>query len=121
MRTLAHLRELEESLKDWQKYQNISLEELKKDRDKRNMVLYAMLISIQAAIDVATYFIAEKGLGKPVRYRETFEIMGREGLIQEKLAEELSDLAGFRNVLFTYTGNWTSIRYTVSCKMILSP
>ena len=99
MRTLAHLRELEESLKDWQKYQNISLEELKKDRDKRNMVLHAMLISIQAAIDVATYLIAEKGLGKPVRYRETFEIMGREGLIQEKLARELSDLAGFRNVL----------------------
>jgi uncharacterized protein YutE (UPF0331/DUF86 family) len=43
--------------------------------------------------------IAEKGLGKPVTYRETFEIMGQSGLITEELAEELSDLAGFRNVL----------------------
>jgi uncharacterized protein YutE (UPF0331/DUF86 family) len=99
MRTLAHLRELDESLKDWQRYQSISLEDLKRDRDKRNMVLHAMLVSIQSAIDVATYLIAEKGLGKPVTYRETFEIMGQSGLIPEELAEELSDLAGFRNVL----------------------
>lgn len=99
MRTLAHIRELDESLKDWQRYQSISLEDLKRDRDKRNMVLHAMLVSIQSAIDVATYLIAEKGLGKPVTYRETFEIMGQSGLIPEGLAEELSDLAGFRNVL----------------------
>jgi uncharacterized protein YutE (UPF0331/DUF86 family) len=99
MRTLALLRELDESLKDWQRYQNISLEDLKKERDKRNMVLHAMLVSIQSAIDVATYLIAEEGLGKPVTYRETFEIMGQCGLISEELAEELSDLAGFRNGL----------------------
>lgn len=99
MRTLVYLRELEESLKDWQRYRNISLEELKKDRDKRNMILHAMLVSILAAIDVATYLIAEKGLGKPLTYRETFEIMGQRELIPEELAKELSDLAGFRNVL----------------------
>jgi uncharacterized protein YutE (UPF0331/DUF86 family) len=70
MRTLSHLRELDESLKDWQRYQNISLEDLKRDRDKRNMVLHAMLVSIQAAIDVVTYLIAEKGLRKPMTYKE---------------------------------------------------
>ena len=57
MKILAHLRELDESLKDWQRYQNISLEDLKKERDKRNMILHAMLVSIQATIDVATYLI----------------------------------------------------------------
>ncbi|MGB9929335.1 MAG: type VII toxin-antitoxin system HepT family RNase toxin [Methanosarcina sp.] len=99
MRALVHLRELEESLKDWQRYQSISLEDLKRERDKRNMVLHAMFVSIQAAIDVATYLIAEEGLGKPVTYRETFEIMGRDEMIPAKLAEDLSNLAGFRNVL----------------------
>ena len=63
------------------------------------MVLHAMFVSIQAAIDVATYLIAEEGLGKPATYRETFEIMGRDGMISSKLAEDLSNLAGFRNVL----------------------
>jgi hypothetical protein len=46
MRALSNLRELEESLKDWERYQRYSLEDLKKDRDKRNMILHAMPVSI---------------------------------------------------------------------------
>ena len=34
MRILSHLRELDESLKDWQRYEV-------EDRDKRNMALHA--------------------------------------------------------------------------------
>lgn len=99
MRILSYLRELNDALTDWENYQSISIEELKEDRDKRNMVLHAMLISIQASIDIATYIIAERGLEKPSTYRETFEILGKEKIIPEELADELSDLAGFRNVL----------------------
>jgi uncharacterized protein YutE (UPF0331/DUF86 family) len=96
---LDHLRELNESLKDWERYQSISLEELITNRDKRNMVLHALLISIQSAIDIANHIIAEKGFRKPSTYRETFEILYEEKLISKKLSDELSDLAGFRNVL----------------------
>jgi len=96
---LDHLRELSESLKDWKRYQSISLEELRTDRDKRNMVLHALLISIQSAIDIANHIIAEKGSRKPSTYRESFEILYEEGLIPKALSEKLSDLAGFRNVL----------------------
>lgn len=99
MRILYHLRELSESLEDWRRYQSISIEELRMDRDKRNMVLHSMLISIQSAIDIATYVIAEKGLRKPSTYRETFEILEEGQIISEDLANDLSDLAGFRNVL----------------------
>jgi uncharacterized protein YutE (UPF0331/DUF86 family) len=99
MRVLSHLRELSEALKDWGRYQSISLEELHTDRDKRNMVLHALLTSIQAAIDIATHIIAEKGLRKPTTYRETFEILEEAQILSEELANALSDLAGFRNVL----------------------
>jgi len=99
MRILSHLRELSESLEDWRRYQDISLEELRIDRDKRNMVLHALFISTQSAIDIATYIIAEKGLRKPSTYRETFEILEEQRIIPEDLANDLSDLAGFRNVL----------------------
>jgi uncharacterized protein YutE (UPF0331/DUF86 family) len=58
-----------------------------------------MLVSIQAAIDIATYLIAEEGLGKPVMYKETFEILGQAGLIPYELAEKLSGLAGLSDVL----------------------
>ena len=96
---LDHLRELNESLKDWRRYQAISLEELHTDRDKRNMVLHALLISIQSAVDIANHIIAEKGFRKPSTYRESFEILCEEGIISENLSDKLSDLAGFRNVL----------------------
>jgi len=99
MRALSHLNELDESLKDWERYQRYSLEELRKDRDKRNMVLHAMLISIQAAIDISSHLISKNQLKRPTTYRETFELLGQAGMISEELAGELSDLAGLRNVL----------------------
>ena len=96
---LDHLRGLNESLKDWRRYQSISLEELRTDRDKKNMVLYSLLISIQSAIDIANHIIAEKGFRKPSTYREAFEILYEGNLILKELSENMSDLAGFRNVL----------------------
>jgi hypothetical protein len=72
MRVLSSLRELEISLKDWERYQRYSLEDLKKDRDKRNMILHAMLVSIQSAIDISSYLISQNGLKRPETYRETF-------------------------------------------------
>ena len=57
---LEHFRELNEALKDWERYQTISLRELRSDRDKQNMVLHALLVSIQASIDIANHIIAEK-------------------------------------------------------------
>jgi|LSQX01.1.fsa_nt_gb hypothetical protein len=37
---LAHLRELDEATGDWERYRStITLEDLRTDRDKRNMVL----------------------------------------------------------------------------------
>jgi len=63
------------------------------------MILHAMLVCIQSAIDIATCVIAEERLKKPSTYRETFEILAENGIIPEPLARDLSDLAGFRNVL----------------------
>jgi len=81
MRVLSHLRELDESLIDWERYQRFSLEDLRADRDKRNMMLHAMLVSIQAAIDVSMHLISQNGLGRPSTYRESFDIVARAGLI----------------------------------------
>ncbi|GBE54294.1 MAG TPA: DUF86 domain-containing protein [Euryarchaeota archaeon] len=93
------LDELEEAVKDWERYSAFSLEELTLNRDKRNMALHAMLLSIQASIDISNYHIVKHDMKRPSTYRESFEILAEEGLIPRKLAEELEDLAGFRNVL----------------------
>ena len=40
MRILSYIRELSESLEDWRRYQGISIEKLRMDRDITNMALY---------------------------------------------------------------------------------
>jgi len=96
---IDHIRELEQAMEDWRRYQRISLDELRRDRDKRNMVLHALLVSIQATIDIANHLIAERSLKRPSTYRESFQILSEEGMISSELSDELSELAGFRNVL----------------------
>jgi uncharacterized protein YutE (UPF0331/DUF86 family) len=97
--TIEHLAELEDSLEDWKRYQKVTLEELRTDRDKRNMVLHAMLVSIQSSIDIANHLIVQEKLRKPSTYREAFDILAEGKVIPLKLADELSELAGFRNML----------------------
>jgi len=96
---LGHLRELDEAAGDWERYRSITLAELRTDRDKRNMVLHALLVSIQASIDIANHLVAASSSRRPETYRESFIILCDEGLIPEDLGAQLSDLAGFRNVL----------------------
>ena len=97
---VQHLEEMAEGLADWERYRaSISLERMRTDRDARNMVLHAMLLSIQASIDIANQLIAQRGLRTPATYRETFEILSEAAVLPTELGEELADLAGFRNVL----------------------
>jgi uncharacterized protein YutE (UPF0331/DUF86 family)/predicted nucleotidyltransferase len=97
---IQHLEEMSEALADWERYQaGISLDQMRTHRDTRNMVLHAMLLSIQASIDIANYLIAHRGLRTPATYREAFEILIEAALLPSELGEELADLAGFRNVL----------------------
>ena len=96
---IDHIEELEQALIDWERYQKIPLEDFKQDRDKRNMILHALLISIQAAIDIANHLIAANKLERPTTYRECFEILSKEKILPSNLANSLADLAGFRNIL----------------------
>lgn len=99
MRIQHHMQELQDALADWKRYQSIPREDFLSSRDTRNMVFHAMMVAIQSAIDVATDIIAEERFQKPATYRETFEILGKNGILAAPLVRELSALAGFRNVL----------------------
>ena len=99
MRVLRPMQELQDALRDWERYQRIPREQFFSDRDTRNMIFYTMMLGIQSAIDIATDIIAEERFRKPASYRETFEILGEEGILPESLVLNLSDLAGVSNVL----------------------
>ena len=67
------------------------------------MLQDAIAINIQRAceqaIDLANHVIRLHKLGLPKESRESFLILGREGVIAPELAERLGRMVGFRNVL----------------------
>ncbi len=99
MRILAQLQTLDEALTAWKRYQQISVERLERETDTQYMVCHAMLLSIQASVDIATGIAVKKTPRRPDTYRETFQVLGKFRIIPEDLAKEMSRLAGFRNIL----------------------
>jgi len=99
MRLLAQLQTLDDALLAWQRYQQIPYEQVAQDIDTQYMIRHAMLLAIQASIDLATGMAVTKTSRRPDTYRETFHLLGTYGVIPEELAGELSNLAGFRTIL----------------------
>lgn len=94
------LGQLEEAMRDWRRYrENISLRELLDNRDIQNMVLYAMLVTIQAAIRTAHHLIIRDYLPKPGSYEETFIILRKNDVLDAVLADALIRLALYRQKL----------------------
>ena len=84
----------------------IELEEIKKlnfeDASQlRNLLATERLlqISIQSCIDIGNHIISVKNFKKPETYSEIFEILKKEKVISEKLADKLIEMTKFRNIL----------------------
>ena len=105
MRLLAQVQTLDEALLAWQRYREIPYEKFAQDKDTQYMVCHAMLLAIQASIDLATGIAVMKTPRRPDTYRETFLVLGKFSVIPEDLASGMAKLAGFRNILVhEYTG-----------------
>jgi uncharacterized protein YutE (UPF0331/DUF86 family) len=72
---------------------------LEVDLRERRFVEHTLQIAVQAALDVASHIVSDERLGEPRTNQELFEILGREGLIDERVARALRAAVGFRNVL----------------------
>ena len=56
-------------------------------------------LAVEACLDLANHWIAERSLPTPDANRDTFTILEREGELTPELAERLRGWAGFRNIL----------------------
>lgn len=54
--------------------------------------------AIQACIDLANTVIAKEGLGLPNTYRQAFEILQKNAVIDSVLTTKLISMVGFRNI-----------------------
>jgi len=62
-------------------------------------VKYSLLEVVEACIDIASHIISARGFERAESYAEMFQILGKKNIINPNLAERLSDMARFRNIL----------------------
>ncbi len=60
---------------------------------------YSLLEITEACIDIASHIIAAEGYRRAETYSDMFEILLEERVISKKLADRLTEMAGFRNLL----------------------
>lgn len=98
-RVLTKLGKLEEYLRGLEAKQDCTLEEYRRDRDRRDIVERRFEKAVQASIDVASHVVAEEGYREPQNYGDLFEILAEEGVLTSSTADLMVEMAGFRNVL----------------------
>ncbi|MBO8179745.1 MAG: DUF86 domain-containing protein [Archaeoglobus sp.] len=83
-------------------------------------VKYSLLEIIEACLDIASHIISARGFERAESYAEMFDILGRRGIISQELAEKLSDMARFRNLLVHGYGKVDNARVLEIVKTELS-
>lgn len=73
--------------------------DLTDDIREQRFVERTLQLAIQAALDVASQVVSDDRLGEPGTNRELFDLLERAGWIDRDLADRLSNMAGFRNIL----------------------
>lgn len=69
------------------------------DIDQQYVVLHALQLAIQAAIDLAAHFLADEGWEVPARSGQVFSVLAERAVIAEELASRLRKMASFRNLV----------------------
>ena len=95
----SRLKELEDTVGELESFRQQTFAELKESRREMWALRYGTLEAIQIVIDVACAVVSHENRGHPKTYAECLRILGREGRIDEALAERLAEAVGLRNVL----------------------
>jgi uncharacterized protein YutE (UPF0331/DUF86 family) len=94
------LTELLGSVSDLKRYrESVTREELRTSRDTQHMVLHALYVATQSALDLAMHLGADAGLPQAETYQDAFRRLGEAGWLEPPLVERLAAWAGFRDVL----------------------
>jgi uncharacterized protein YutE (UPF0331/DUF86 family) len=95
----ARLEKLREYFQTLRSVQKNDLHRFKKDPFIHGAAERYLHLSIECLLDIGNHIIADRGYRKPETYGEILQILAEEGVIPEKLFQELEGMAAFRNVL----------------------
>lgn len=95
----SKLGKLETYVEGLEEKQGVALDGYRSDRDLQDIVERRFEKAIQACLDVASHIVASRATREPSSYRDLFQVLAEEDVLDPDLADTMGELAGFRNVL----------------------
>ena len=77
----------------------IPKEDFLEDVDQQYVVLHAMQLAIQAAIDLAAHIVTDEGWGVPIRGGQAFATLADNKVLPADLSARLRVMSSFRNLI----------------------
>lgn len=77
----------------------LPLENFLTNVDQQYVVLHALQLAIQAAMDLAAHFVADEGWEVPARSGQVFSVLAERSVISAEIASRLRTMAAFRNLI----------------------
>ena len=90
---------IEEKVKYLKNISKIETEKFLKSYEKIQAAKHSLQEAIEACLDISNHVIAAKGLERSESYSDMFQRLAEVGILNKRLADRLSDMARFRNLL----------------------
>ena len=87
------------SIEVLKKTSGLSIEDFLKDRIIQLATERSLQIAAQSVIDISTHLVAHNHWGTPKSYKDSVDIISKNGVIDSRLAARLIDLVKLRNVI----------------------
>jgi uncharacterized protein YutE (UPF0331/DUF86 family) len=98
-RILYLLGEIEKALSILKEFQQEAKERILGDPKSLGAIKYYFIVAIEGCASVGNHVISREHWGIPESYVDTFVILGRKSVVPENLAQNLVNMARFRNLL----------------------
>jgi uncharacterized protein YutE (UPF0331/DUF86 family) len=95
----ARFTDIEQSLARLEQMHALSRERFLSDQDTLDLACYRLQIAMEAAIQICFHVSSQRFQRAPETYADCFAILGREGVLDASLCENLQQMARFRNML----------------------
>ena len=96
---LRKLTNLEAYLDQIQEYQDISLDAYVDDWKTQRIIERTLQMMIETCSDIAGHIISDQKYRVPTGYADTFKVLDENQILSHTLADSLSNMAKFRNVV----------------------
>ncbi len=98
-RVAAKLADLAERISRVRKHAKASPAELAADRDAMDLVAFNLMLSVQAAADIASHLIADEGWPAATTLAQSFQRLADRAVVATGTADALARAVGLRNIV----------------------